>query len=67
MQLTSKYTISHSSFSTCEQYRTSLTDAFCKKDVLKNFAKFTGKHLGQNLFFNKTAGVRHEPQKILVT
>ena len=25
-----------------------------KKDVLKNVAKFTGKHLRQNLFFNKT-------------
>ena len=27
-----------------------------KKDVLKNFAKFTGKHLCQSLFFNKVAG-----------
>ena len=25
----------------------------CKKDVLRNFAKFTGKHLCQSLFFNK--------------
>ena len=25
----------------------------CKKGVLKNFAKFTGKHLCQNLFFKK--------------
>ena len=31
---------------------------FCKKDVLGNFAKFTGKHLCQSLFFNKVAGVR---------
>ena len=29
---------------------------FCKKDVLKDFAKFTGKHLFQNLFLNKAAG-----------
>ena len=29
---------------------------FCKKGVLKNFAKFTGKHLCQSLFFNKDAG-----------
>ena len=29
-----------------------------KKGVLKNFAKFTGKHLCQSLFFNKVAGVR---------
>ena len=27
-----------------------------KKDVLKNFTKFTGKHLCQILFFNKVAG-----------
>ena len=26
---------------------------FCKKDVLKNVAKFTGRHLRQSLFFNK--------------
>ena len=26
--------------------------------VLKNFAKFTGKHLCQSLFFNKAAGLR---------
>ena len=29
-----------------------------KKDVLRNFAKFTGKHLCQSLFFNKVAGLR---------
>ena len=28
------------------------------KDVLRNFAKFTGKHLCQRLFFNKVAGLR---------
>ena len=27
----------------------------CKKGVLRNFAKFIGKHLCQNLFFNKVA------------
>ena len=27
-----------------------------KKGVLKNFTKFTGKHLRQSLFFNKVAG-----------
>ena len=27
-----------------------------KKGVLKNFAKFTGKHLYQNPFVNKVAG-----------
>ena len=29
-----------------------------EKDVLKNIAKFTGKHLRQSLFFNKVAGLR---------
>ena len=30
------------------------------KRCLKNFAKFTGKHLCQSLFFNKVAGLRSE-------
>ena len=30
----------------------------CKKDALRNFAKFTGKHLCQRLVFNKVAGLR---------
>ena len=30
---------------------------FCEKGVLRNFAKFTGKHLCQSLSFNKVAGV----------
>ena len=29
-----------------------------RKAVLKNFTKFTGKHLCQSLFFNKVAGLR---------
>ena len=31
---------------------------FCKKGVLRNFAKFTGKNVCQGLFFNKVAGLR---------
>ena len=31
---------------------------FCKKGVLRNFAKFTGKHLCQSLFLNKVASLR---------
>ena len=31
-------------------------ELFYKKAVLKNFTKSTGKHLSQNLFFNKVAG-----------
>ena len=38
--------------------RSSRTEVFCKKGVLRNFAKFTGKHLCQSLFFNKVAGLR---------
>ena len=30
-------------------------EVFCKEDVLRNFAKFTGKHLCQSLFFEKVA------------
>ena len=32
-------------------------EVFYKKGVLKNFAKFPGKHLCQSLFFNKAAGL----------
>ena len=31
---------------------------FCKKGVLKNFAKFTGKHLRSGLVFNKAADLQ---------
>ena len=33
--------------------RSSRPDAFCKKDVLRNFAKVARKHLRQRLFFTK--------------
>ena len=32
-------------------------EVFLRKGVLRNFAKFTGKHLCQSLFFNKLAGI----------
>ena len=38
----------------------SCPDVFRKKGVLRNFAKFTGIHLCQRLFFNKVAGLRPE-------
>ena len=38
--------------------RSSRTEVFCKKDIVRNFAKFTGKHLCQNLYFNKVAVLR---------
>ena len=44
-------------------WRSRRSEVFCKKGVLRNFAKFTGKHLCftgkhlcQSLFFNKVAG-----------
>ena len=37
--------------------RSSRPDVFCKKGVLRNIAKLTGKHLCQSLFFNKVAGL----------
>ena len=39
-------------------FRSSRPEVFCKNDVLRNFAKFTGKHLFQILFFDKIAGLR---------
>ena len=36
--------------------RNTRSKVFCKKGVLKNLAKFTGKHLCQSLFFNKVTG-----------
>ena len=38
--------------------RCSRPEVFYKKGVLKNFTKFTGKHLCQSLFFNKVARLR---------
>ena len=39
--------------------RSSHPEVFYKKGVLRNFAKFTEKHLCQGLFFNKVAGLQH--------
>ena len=39
-------------------YRSSRPEMFCKKSVLRNFAKFTIKHLCKSPFFNKVAGLR---------
>ena len=38
--------------------RRSRPEVFCKKGALKYFAKFTGKHLCQSLFYNKVAGLQ---------
>ena len=42
-------------FPTC---RSSRPDVICRKSVLRNFSKFTGRHLCQGLFFNKVSGLR---------
>ena len=39
-------------------YGSSRPEEFCKKGILKNFAKFTGKQLCQSLLFNKAAGLK---------
>ena len=52
MRLIRKYPFKNKVFSS------SRPEVFCKKFILKNFAKFTGKHLCQGLFFNKVAGLR---------
>ena len=41
------------SYDFCEvmaYFRSTRLEVFCRKNVLRNFAKFTGKHLCQNLF-----------------
>ena len=35
------------------EFRSSRPEMFCRKGVLKNFAKFTGNHLCRSLFFNE--------------
>ena len=37
--------------------RSSPPEMFCEKGVLRNFAKFTGKHVCRSFFFNKVAGL----------
>ena len=43
--------------STNSNFRSSRPEVFCKKGAVKNFPKFTGKHLCQSLFYNKVAGL----------
>ena len=37
-------------------FRSTRPEMFCEKSVIKNFTKFTRKHLCQSHFFNKVAG-----------
>ena len=48
----------HSIFFSFGPDRSSCSEVLCKIGVLRNVAKFTGKHLCQSLFFNKVAGLR---------
>ena len=43
-------------------FRSSRSGVFCKKGVLRNFTKFTGKYLrqSQSLFFNKVDFIKKE-------
>ena len=43
--------------------RSSFSEVFCKRGVLKCFEKFTGKNLCWSLFFDKAAG--HQPALLL--
>ena len=49
--------ISSSTWKNNHRFRSSHRGCSVKKDVHKNFTKFTGKHLCQSLFFNKVAGL----------
>ena len=45
-------------FTVNEKFRSSHQKCSMKKSVFRNFTKSTGKHLCQNLFFNKVVGLR---------
>ena len=57
-ELLRQYSTSFRLFPIPNLYRSSRPQVFCKKGILKNFTKFTGKHLWQSLFFDKVAGLR---------
>ena len=44
-------------FYLCYSLRSNHQRCSVEKGVLRNFTKFTGKHLCQSLFFNKVAGL----------
>ena len=48
----------HFSFSKSLSASSSRTEVFCKKGVVKYFAKFTGKRLCQSIFFSTVVGLR---------
>ena len=46
--------------------RSSRLEVFCRKGILRNFAKFTGKHLYQSVFVNKVVGCANLLKKRLL-
>ena len=48
----------HNSFRSSRPEQKQPPEVFCKKAVLRNFAKFTVKYLCQSLFFNKVTRMR---------
>ena len=44
-------------FKKASLFKSSRPEVFCRKSVLRNLAKFTGKYLYQSFFFNKVAGL----------
>ena len=53
--MVSWYTLINTQLFLTPNVRSSRPEVFCGKGDLKIFAKFTGKHLRQSLFFNKVA------------
>ena len=47
-------------------YRSSHQSYSARKGVLRNFAKFTGRHLSQSLFLNKVAGFRNYRSRVVL-
>ena len=44
--------------------RSSRPEVFCKKGILRNFSKLTGKNLCQRLFFNKVVGLQFYQKRV---
>ena len=42
----------------CSIFRYNHPEVFCKKGILRNFGKFTGKHMCLSLLLNEVAGLR---------
>ena len=54
--------VSSFSWKTPSIFQKQSPEMLCEKGVLRNFAKFTGKHLCQSFFFNKVAALSSRAQ-----